>query len=49
MDLGLPVTINTDDPALFGADLGANLALAGLSPRELDTALLTSNRYGYQR
>jgi adenosine deaminase len=49
MDLGLPVTINTDDPVLFGADLAANLALAGLSPRQLDTARLNSNRYGHQR
>lgn len=49
MDLGLPVTINTDDPVLFGTDLAANLALSGLSPRQLDTALLTGNRYGYQR
>jgi hypothetical protein len=49
MDLGLPVTINTDDPVLFGTDLAANLALSGLSPRQLYTALLTGNRYGYQR
>jgi Adenosine deaminase len=49
MHLGLPVTINTDDPALFGAGLAANLALAGLSTGQLDTARLTGNRYGYQR
>jgi adenosine deaminase len=49
MQLGLPVTINTDDPVLFGAGLAANLALAGLSPVQLDTARLTGNRYGYQR
>jgi adenosine deaminase len=49
MHLGLPVTINTDDPVLFGADLAANLALAGLSPGQLDTARLTGNKYGYQR
>jgi adenosine deaminase len=48
MHLGLPVTINTDDPVLFDADLAANLALAGLSPDQLDTARITSNRYGYQ-
>jgi len=49
MRLGLPVTINTDDPVLFGAPLAANLALAGLSPGQLDTAWLTGNRYRYQR
>lgn len=49
MRLGLPVTINTDDQVLFGADLAANLALAGLSPGQLDTARLTGNRYRYQR
>lgn len=49
MRLGLPVSINSDDPVLFGAPLAANLALAGLSPGQLDTARLTGNRYGYQR
>ena len=49
MDLGLPVTINTDDPVLFSAGLAANLALAGLSPSQLETARLVGNRYGYQR
>ena len=49
IQLGLPVTINTDDPVLFGEGLAANLALAGLSPGQLDTARLTGNRYGYQR
>jgi hypothetical protein len=48
MRLGIPVTINTDDPLLFGADLAANLALAGLSPAQLETARLAGNRYGYQ-
>ena len=48
MRLGIPVTINTDDPLLFGADLAANLALAGLSPAQLDTARLAGHRYGYQ-
>jgi adenosine deaminase len=49
MRLGLPVTINSDDPVLFGAGLAANLALAGLSPGQLETARLAGNRYGYQR
>jgi hypothetical protein len=49
MRLGLPVTINSDNPVLFGAGLAANLALAGLSPEQLDTARITGNRYGYQR
>lgn len=48
MRLGLPVTINSDDPVLFGAGLAANLALAGLSPAQLETARLAGNRYGYQ-
>jgi hypothetical protein len=45
MRLGLPVTINTDDPVLFGADLAANLALAGLSPGQLEAARLAGHRY----
>jgi len=49
MRLGLPVTINSDDPVLFGAGLAANLALAGLSPGQLRTARLAGNRSGYQR
>ena len=49
MRLGLPVTINTDDPILFSAGLAANLALAGLSPAQLEEARLAGNRYGYQR
>jgi adenosine deaminase len=48
MRLGLPVSINTDDPLLFSADLTANLALAGLSPAQLEAARLTGNRYGYR-
>jgi hypothetical protein len=49
MHLGLPVTINSDDPLLFGAGLALNLALAGLSPAQLDAARLAGSRYGYQR
>ena len=49
MRLGLPVTINSDDPVLFGAGLAANLALAGLSSAQIETARLAGNRYGYQR
>ena len=49
MRLGLPVTINSDDPVLFGAGLAANLALAGLSSGQLETARLAGNRYGYRR
>jgi adenosine deaminase len=48
MRLGLPVTINTDDPLLFNAGLAANRALSGLSPAQLETARLAGNRYGYQ-
>jgi hypothetical protein len=49
MSLGLPVSINSDDPVLFGAGLAANLALAGLSSSQLETARLAGNRYGYHR
>jgi adenosine deaminase len=48
MRLGLPVTINTDDPILFSAGLTANLALSGLSPAQLEESRLAGNRYGYQ-
>jgi len=49
MRLGLPVTINSDDPVLFGAGLASNLTLAGLSSGQMETARLTGNRYRYQR
>jgi adenosine deaminase len=49
MRLGLPVTVNTDDPLLFDAGLAENLALAGLSSDQLATARLTASRYGCQR
>ena len=49
MDLGLPVTINSDDPLLFGAGLAPNLALAGLTPAQLEAARLAGGRYGYRR
>jgi hypothetical protein len=48
MDLGLPVTINSDDPLLFGAGLAPNLALAGLTPAQLEAARLAGGRYGYR-
>jgi hypothetical protein len=47
MRLGLPVTVNTDDPLLFGAGLAENLALAGLDPGQLETARRTAGRHGY--
>ena len=49
MRLGLPVTINSDDPVLSGAGLDANLTLAGLSFGQLETARLAGSRYGYRR
>lgn len=49
MRLGLNVTVNTDDPLLFGAGLAENLALAGLTPGQLETARLTADRHGCQR
>lgn len=48
MCLGMPVTINTDDPILFSAGLTENLKLAGLSPRQLETARLTADKYRCQ-
>jgi adenosine deaminase len=49
MRLGLPVTVNSDDPVLFGAGLAANLALAGLSSSQLEAVRLDGRRYGYRR
>jgi hypothetical protein len=49
MRLGLPVTINSDDPVLFGAGLTENLVLSGLSPGQLEAARLAGSRYGYRR
>jgi adenosine deaminase len=48
MRLGLPVTINTDDPVLFGAGLAANLALAGLTPAQMETARIAGHRHRYR-
>ncbi len=45
MRLGLPVTVNTDDPLLFGASLAENLELAGLSPGQLEIARVTADKY----
>ncbi|MCA1229396.1 hypothetical protein [Saccharopolyspora sp. 6M] len=47
LDLGLPVTINTDDPALFGTTLRANLALSGLTAAELELVVDTGRKHRY--
>jgi len=46
IDLGLKVTLNSDDPPMFGTDLGAEFALAAtqmqLTADQLETCALTS-------
>jgi adenosine deaminase len=47
IQLGLPVTINTDDPVLFHTTLAQELALARLRPEEITLIQATGRRYSY--
>lgn len=45
--LGLPVSINTDDPILLGARIAAEYILAGLTDRERENVLRFSRQHRY--
>jgi adenosine deaminase len=43
--LGLPVSINTDDPVLFGASIDSEYRLAGLAGEDRDHVLRHSRAF----
>jgi adenosine deaminase len=45
--LGIPVSINTDDPVLFGTAIDHEIRLAGLTDEELDAAMAYSRKCRY--
>jgi adenosine deaminase len=47
MYLGIPVTINTDDPVLFQTTLAQEIALAHLNAEEIKIIQITGRTYGY--
>lgn len=47
MQLGIPVTINTDDPVLFQTTLSQEIELAHLNAEEVKTIQATGRMYGY--
>lgn len=49
MRLGIPVTINTDDPVLFQTTLMQEIALARLSAEEIRTVQAIGRKYGYRQ
>ncbi len=47
MQLGIPVTINTDDPVLFQTTLSQEIELAHLNAEEVKMIQVTGRKYGY--
>lgn len=47
LKLGIPVSINTDDPVLFGTTIARELCLAGLSDPEQEQVAAYSRKYRY--
>jgi adenosine deaminase len=45
--LGIPVSINTDDPVLFGTNIDQEFRLAELTEEELDLVVAYSRKYRY--
>jgi adenosine deaminase len=45
--LGIPVSINTDDPVLFGTNMGREIRLAGLTDEERDAVVAHSRKHRY--
>jgi len=45
--LGIPVSINTDDPVLFGTNIDQEIHLANLTEEELDLVAAYSRKYRY--
>lgn len=49
LQLGVPVSINTDDPILFGTNIEREIRLAGLVEEELDAVVASGRKYRYGR
>lgn len=49
LQLGIPVSINTDDPILFGTDIGRELGLSGLSHQQRDQVIANGRKYRHGR
>ena len=47
LQLGIPVSINTDDPILFRTDIGRELRLAGLTAEECEAVVTYGKKYRY--
>lgn len=45
--LGIPVSINTDDPVLFGTNIDREVRLAGLTDEQLETVVADGRKYRY--
>lgn len=45
--LGIPVSINTDDPVLFGTNIEREIRLARLTNEQLETMVADSRKYRY--
>lgn len=45
--LGVPVSINTDDPILFGTNIEREIRLAGLVEEEFDAVVASGRKYRY--
>ncbi|TCO56760.1 adenosine deaminase [Actinocrispum wychmicini] len=47
LQLGIPVSINTDDPLLFGTDIETELRKAQLKDEQLEAVIADSRKYRY--
>lgn len=47
LQLGIPISINTDDPLLFDTDIDKELRLARLTDEQLDAVIADSKKYRY--
>lgn len=47
LQLGIPVTINTDDPLLFDTDINKEFRLARLTEEQLDVVIANGRKYRY--
>lgn len=47
LQLGIPVSINTDDPVLFGTNIDREIRLAGLTDEQLDAVMTYSKKFRY--
>lgn len=47
LQLGIPVSINTDDPLLFDTNISNEMRLSGLTGEQIDVVIDTSRKYRY--